>query len=343
MNQIRLTTREDLHLPVYSYSIVEAINTCPKWGIIRYKNRRYYKATARALALEAGSAMHEVFAALRLWQILRLQNLSEHFQFHGERLFGKERLDDCFQERVDPRDEAINFCFRILNSGEYYDDPTDRVRTMANMETTTIRYCDEQLPLADRNPIWIADPSDPTGLVGIEIPFDMVIDNELRYIGTIDGIVERDGIPRIEENKTASRLDEAWRESFRVKHQPTGYIAAARLVTGNEQISQAKIIGVRLKQAKSYEDYLSFVEDRYEDNIDGWIRTVMFAHKLASEYEATPLVAPEFTHSCNRYFRPCSFIDLCSAPMADQEYMYEGMDTLPLTPSESAIVQKWST
>lgn len=336
--RFRLATPEDQHLPYYSHSIAEAISTCPKWGLIRYKQRKYFRSNYRALALEAGSAMHDVFAAFRVWQLGRLQGLVEHFEYHGDRLFGPNRMEQCWEPRADARDEVLAFCFQILNTSDFYDDPSDSVRTMSNMEETTIRYVDTMLAVADRNPVWVADQEDATALVGIEIPFDMVINDEIRYIGTIDGISDRGGVPRLEENKTASRLDEAWRESFKVKFQPTGYTVAARLITGNDEISETKIIGVKLKQTRSHEDMLTFTEYRDEESIRQWYNYIIFTHNLAEQFKETPLDAPMFTHSCNRYFRPCGFIDLCSASRDDQLAMYESMEETPLSPSEEAIL-----
>lgn len=336
--RFRLATADDQHLPYYSHSIAEAIATCPKWGLIRYKQRKYFRSNYRALALEAGSTMHDVFAAFRVWQLGRLQGLTEHFEHHAFRLFGEERMKQCWEPRTDARDEVLAFCFQILNTSDFYDDPSDNVRTMSNMEETTIRYVDTMLAVAEKNPVWVADIDDPTGLVGIEIPFDMVIDDEIRYIGTIDGIADRSGVPRLEENKTASRLDEAWRESFRVKFQPTGYTVAAKLITGNPEITETKIIGVKLKQTRSVEDMLTFTEYRDEESIRHWYNFIRFTHDLAERYKETPLDAPMFTHSCNRYFRPCGFIDLCSASYDDQVAMFEAMEETPLSPSEEAIL-----
>lgn len=341
--RFRLATAEDKHLPYYSFSIMEAILTCPKWGLIRYKDRKYFRSNYRALALEAGSAMHEVFGALRLWQLYRLQHLPDHFNHHGTRLYGKQRLEACFWEKPDLRDEALSFCFEILNSGQYFDDPSDNIRTMANMEETTIRYVDEMMAVMDRNEIWVADPNDPTAPVGIEYTFDMVIDNAIRYIGTIDGITIHHprGLTRLEENKTASRLDEAWREAFRVKFQPTGYTIAGRLLTGKE-IVENKIIGIKVKQTRSSEDFLAFVEHRDEETFYPFYQTLQYTHRLATEYAGRSLDAPMFTHSCNRYFRPCGFIDLCCASRDDQLDMYEGMETTQLSPSEEVILGKKS-
>lgn len=333
---IRFTTPADHHLPYYSHSIMENILTCPKWGLIRYRDRKYYKANYRALALEAGSAMHEVFAALRLWQLFRIHEMKDHFHFHANRIFGELRKETCWKEKADARDEALSFCFEILNTGEFYDDPSDNVRTMANMEQTTIRYVDEMMSVMDRNAIWIADPFNATAPVGIEIAFDIVINETIRYIGTIDGITVHEvrGV-RLEENKTSSRLDEAFRESFRVKFQPTGYIIAGRLLTGHP-IEQTKLIAMKLRQTKSHEDFLTFTEDRDEEHFENFFRTLFFTHELDKQYP-NRLDAPMFTHSCNRYFRPCGFVDLCSASREDQEMIYEGMEVAPHSPSEEAL------
>lgn len=329
---------EDSKLPYYSHSIVDAILTCPKWGLIRYGDRKYFKSSYRALALEAGSAMHEVFSALRLWQLYRLQGLPDHFNHHAIRLYGQPRVEACFWEKPNPRDEALSFCFEILNSGDYYDDPKDRIRTMANMEETTIKYVDTMMPMMDRNPIWVADPKDATAPVGIEIAFDMVVDDAIRYIGTIDAIINRNDTKRLEENKTASRLDEAWREAFRVNFQPTGYTVAGRLVTGDHTITATKVIGIKIKQTRSAEDMLTFVEHRDDEQFADWYNTLYYTHNLAMTYADNRLAAPMFTHSCNRYFRPCGFIDLCAGSHEDQEMMYEAMETTPLSPSEAAVL-----
>lgn len=348
--RFRLTTPADKHLPYLSHSIMEAILTCPKWGLIRYRDRKYFKANYRALALEAGSAMHEVFAALRLWQVLRLQKLPAHFKHHSERLFGPDRAEACFIKKPNPRDEALTFCFEILNSGDWYDDPNDDIRTMANMEATTIKYVDEMFKIMQGNPIWIADLKKPSMPIGIEIVFDMVIEEydpatdavvrALRYVGTLDAIVNhlRSQTLRLEENKTAARLDVPFREAFRIKFQPTGYTPAARLITGDPTIFKTKVIGIKVKQTRSHEDYQTFIEERGDEQFADWLRTLWFTQELCERYEGDYLNAPMFTHSCNRYFRPCGFIDLCAGSVEDQKLMYSSMERTPYTPSERAIL-----
>lgn len=350
---IRWTEPHEKSQFAYSHSIVEAILTCPVWGIVRYVKRLYYPITNRQMALEAGGALHEVFAAVRLWQLYRIQGLKEHFTFHGRRLFNDKdedtglpiehgRFEDIWTEIPDNhRDELINFCFQVLNSGEFYDDPSDTARTLAHMEETIIRYVDDRLPSMERNPVWVADPANPECPVGIEQVFDVIIEYKgrtVRYIGTIDGIVLiKDGAEfMVDENKTASRLDETWRRSFSVKSQPTGYIAVARMLTGLVG-DKVRIIGCKVKQQRSSEDMLSFIETKSDAQIVDWANSLFFAHELVERYREEPLSAPKFTHSCSRYFRSCAFIDMCAAEPGDQQDIYDSLVEAELTPSQKAV------
>lgn len=344
---IRMTEPHERDMFQYSYSIMEAILTCPVYGLIRYYKRKYYP-TKRQLPLEAGSTMHDVFAAVRVWQLFRKQGLKEHFMFHGRRLFNTTetptRFENSWKElKGNERDELLSFCYKILNSSDYYDDPDDRVRTIANMEETTTRYVDEMLERMDANPIWVADLDDPTAPVGIEIPFDMVVTykgRSVRYIGTIDGIVTQlkfPGTAMLDENKTASRLDEAFRESFEVKQQPNAYILFAKMISGLD-IFKARILGVKLKQTRSSEDFLPFIVEREEHQMVAWARSLFFCSEIVDRYGDDPLDAPQFTHSCNRYFRACSFVSLCAADPEDARDIYENsMVEAPLTPSQMAV------
>ena len=40
---------------------------CPTWGVVHAQ--RKYQSDARSMALECGSLMHEVFGAVRVWQL----------------------------------------------------------------------------------------------------------------------------------------------------------------------------------------------------------------------------------------------------------------------------------
>lgn len=345
---IRFTEPHERHMFAYSHSIVEAILTCPVWGLVRYVHQKYYP-TNRMLALEAGGAMHDVFATVRLFQLGHptLQDLYQHMLFHGDRIFGAERFDKIkinWHKITNPRDLVLDMAYKALNTADYFDDPDDRIRTLANMEETIIRYVDEMLGRRmDENRIWVADVNDPQRPVGIEHTFDVIITVDgkaIRYIGTIDGIVEQikyPGTAMIDENKTASRLDEAWRESYEIKSQPTGYIAVARLITGLT-ITKCRMIGVKIKQTRSHEDFLSFITEREDYQLVSWVRSLQFADQIVAQYKDNPTDAPQFTHSCNRYFRACSFVQLCAAdPETREDIFHNSMIEAPLSPSQQVV------
>jgi hypothetical protein len=101
------------------------------------------------------------------------------------------------------------------------------------------------------------------------------------------------------------------------------------------------MLGIKVKQTRGHEDFLSFEEERDHGRIIEWYNTLMFVHYIVERFKADPLSAPQFTHSCNRYFRPCGFVDLCGADYDDQQLIYESMEETPLSPSEASILEKW--
>ena len=66
-----MATEADAWLPTYDHTKLSAINTCPTWGIVRYDMHLRMPGQGRALALEAGTAMHECFAFIRLVTLLQ--------------------------------------------------------------------------------------------------------------------------------------------------------------------------------------------------------------------------------------------------------------------------------
>jgi hypothetical protein len=74
--KVRVATEADAELPSFDNTKLTAINTCPTWGIVRYHLHKTMSGGSRALALEAGAAMHEMFAAVRLLDLKNYQDRS---------------------------------------------------------------------------------------------------------------------------------------------------------------------------------------------------------------------------------------------------------------------------
>jgi hypothetical protein len=289
----------------------------------------------RALALECGHAMHEVFAWVRLCTLSKqidsdIDSLAA-FQHHGLRMFGRDRFDliiDNVQMTGDHLGYVKSGAIAVLNSSGFYDDPRDKRRTLTNMEEAALVYVDRW---RWDQPVWIRDHDDPCGDVGIEIPFDMVVDlndYQFRLTGRIDGIHDHfDGV-RLHENKTAARLNDAWQNSFHMSSQITGYCIAASTFTGR-MVTRADVIGISIPMPKTYE-YGGYIRDtysRHDYHFERWISWLDHTITMALLYENNPYDAPKYTHSCNRYFRPCSFIPFCDSSDQEQREMVAEMVT----------------
>ena len=302
------------------------------------------------MALEAGELMHKVFAMCRIWQLMRLQKLPGHGVATARRIFGQELWDRIIVKGkgFHARDELLALCFAVLHESDWVDDPKDTIRTMSNMEVATIEYVDERLKAMDQFPIWVADKFDSNSKVGIEQVFDVVMQYEdgykLRYIGTIDGLVvdiDRDNMPTLEDNKTASRIDSGFQNALFMKYQFTGYLACSTAVFGI-QVFHGRVLAVKIKRSNSGENYASLPIDRDYDAISKWGQDVRwFVENLYEPFGDKGYEdAPRFTHSCNRYFRPCSLIPFCSDSPEGRELAFE-QEMVPAdhSPSERAILE----
>lgn len=337
---VRLTTEQDMHLEAYDNTRLVAINTCPTWGILRYGMHKVMSKGARHMALEMGSAAHDVFAAVRLWQVRAYQGRSSPSciplaDFHGVRLFGATRYQamlSAVDEREDPRVQSLAFCLTALETTGFYDDPSDRRRTMTNLEEACIAYIDRWD--WNRMPVWIRDADDPRSDIGIELPFDVVLRfvledgsvREYRFVGKADGLHVRNIKLYLHENKTASRLDEAWSQSFLLSSQITGYCLSLSVWAG-APIEHAEVFGMSVPLPKNY-DFGGLVREsvtRYSHHFERWFNWFLHTVELERAYADNPIAAPRYTHSCNRYFRPCSMIPFCDATDEEQMQILEEM------------------
>lgn len=336
----------DTSLPWFDNTKLVAINTCPTWGIVRYTLNKSMMGAGRAMALEAGGAAHEVFAAHRLFHLIHSEDEVTRSMVPavGERVFGKQRYEQMI-EAIDPREDLRTqrnqFALSALYNSGFYDDPADKRRTTTNIEEMCIAYMDrfdwtKQLPavLADRN------------FVGIEVPVDVTIEYTLmddskvkyRFVGKADGVHWKDDKQdtlRVHENKTASRLGDAWEMSWETNHQPTGYMIALSAML-NIQIRDSLMLGSCLPMPKSYAiNGLSRVPVTRQDfQIIEWFEWFLHTVQLHDQYKDSPLHAPMYTHSCNRYFRPCSFITLCASEPEERQQILDEMAIIKWSPLE---------
>ena len=232
--------------------------------------------------------------------------------------------------------------FEILRSGGWEDYPDDTIRTVANMELASIVYIDEILPGMANSPIYVQDKKDPKCVVGIENVFDVVLtyddDRQFRFIGTLDGLTNNiaKGHAVLEDNKTAARLDAGWKASFQLSNQVTGYLACAASVYGFD-IYNAKIIGLKIKPTGKGEDIWPTYVSRTGEQFQRWEFWFRHTAEMYEQYKDKYEYAPRYTHSCNRYFRPCSLLSFCGDTFEGRIEQWNEMVTAKSSPSELAI------
>jgi hypothetical protein len=340
---MRMATDADSGLDTFDYTKLSAINTCIRWGLIRYAHHKVMPGGRRAMALEAGSLLHQCFSVVRLFSLGVDQGKMDHMMYHGARLFGADRWDAISAalaaSKGDDQTAVRNMTLECLATGGYVDDPFDKRRTYANLETALLYYIQRW----DRNryPVWYRS-DDPTESIGVEVPFAIHITAQLAgggvrrflYTGRVDGIhTDKSGELVVQENKTASRLGEAWRMSFDTSHQVTGYCVAGSLFTG-APVSRGLVIGLMLPlPVRSLSDALVVEDVRRPPHMkEQWVTWLEHTIAMHDKYMADPLSAPLYTHSCNRYFMPCSFIPICASDPEEQRAILNEMEVEEWSP-----------
>jgi hypothetical protein len=324
----------------FSNSRLEGISECPTWGIVHMQ--RQYPQHGRALALEAGETMHQFFAAMRIWQLAVLQKLPDHAMNAGTRIFTEDKWKGIWKMAAKGPtylDQIGTLATEVIQSSGYYDDPKDTTRTLSNMQTAAMVYARTTLDHLDNWPIWVDNPKDANKPVGIEQIFDVMLEYEdgkrIRYIGTIDGILTnklKSHRVTMAENKTAQRMDRAWVESFKMRHQITSYIACGQALFGID-MWHTRVYGCLIKPMFKGTDVHIEPVTRDGQSIYHWANWARKQVELFEEYEDDWEHAERRTHSCMRFFRPCALIPFCGDTPSGRTKQY--VEMIPATPSPS--------
>ena len=330
----------DLTLPWVDFSSLTAVNTCPRWGIIHsIHGKRLSAGVDRVLPLEAGRAMHDVFACCRFFDLMTATDadgdVGDRVTEYADKLFKNAEHPDrwhlalkYFFGSEDAETRCMQMCLNLLETSGYYDDPRDNKRTMTNLETAAINYI-QRYPLGRFIPI-MTDK-----VIGIEVPIDVTVYSLedvplVRIIGRVDGVCidtlrPNDPVPEVHENKTGSRIDTVWSSSFDTSHQVTTYCVAMSCILGI-QITNCVMWGLQIPVPKSsmYSDgIMRYPTARNSEAVVEWAEWIMHTLNVIDQYKDDPTNAPMYTHSCNRYFRSCSFIPLCVESREQRKHIYE--------------------
>jgi len=341
---MRMATDEDKDIQTYDHTKLSNVNVCPTWGILRYELHKKMPNATRAMALEAGSASHEGFAAVRWYQYKAFQAKtkvqSSNVDYHGLRLFGENRykdIHDTISDGATHRTNAINCAIEAVENCGFYDDISDGRRTLSNIEEALIAYVDAYD--MERYPIWVREEGDPKTDIGIEIAYDIVVTItyrirgigqhtvKARFTGKLDGLhMNKDELIVIEE-KTGARLDDSWLSQWVLSHQITGYCLAATTFTGLS-CNHALISGMRIPIGKvPAEGIRREYVPRSPLMFEKWANWFVTTVSMIDQYKDNVLDAPMYTHSCNRYFHSCSFLPLCACDtVEDKQQIIDEME-----------------
>ena len=248
-------------------------------------------------------------------------------------LLGKDRWSQALEYFSSVNEDAETRCMQmalsILETSGFHDSPTDNKRTQSNLEAAAINYV-QRYPLGRFIPVYRYNNIH----VGVEIPFDVTIKFDtrepIRFVGRIDALCfdtmkQLIKIPEVHENKTGARIDTVWSNSFDTSHQITGYCIATSAIT-NEKIEEAHIWGTQLPVPKSslYGDGSTrYPVTRTQREHITWLAWVEHTLAIIDKHKKEPWNAPMYTHSCNRYFRSCSFIPFCVETEEMRKHMFE--------------------
>lgn len=330
----------------YDYTKLTAVNTCPTYGVIRYAHHKTevpLNTHGRRMALECGQACHEYYAALRLWTLLNEKwegdiNKVDRINIYGLKMFGSERWTSMLSipQDSDRINNAQLFALDALHSSGFYDDPTDRKRTMSNMEASclayTHRYFQSEMPIMVQG-----------DLIGIEVPFVLEVvrhtEDEFAktahmetqtayYCGRIDGIQLWQDRPIVCENKTSGMSiasSNAWRMAFAISNQVTGYCIAGSALL-DRPIMEAFVMGSQIPPPRNVFDGTVFeLCTRSTSDCIRWCEWFFHSVGAYESYVPRPTEAPRYSHSCNRFFSACEFIPFCASPREDQITYLEEM------------------
>lgn len=350
------------------FSILNSINTCPFYGIVRHIHNKTFSVNERNMALECGDLCHKCFAVYRALSIYDrgiVEKNSIIFEIglrEIKKVFSEvlsdttieimnECVDDCFKKAEEFTTKLAKytvFSDFIIDNSAYYDDPNDKKRTIANIKDSLTYYLSNFLNIVEEEPVWIEDVTDSNSKVGIECEFNTNVkikfiyngeehEQEIHFIGKVDGIHVRnsDGSIIIHENKTASRLDDSWLGQWYKSHQITGYCLIGNYITKQPCI-QARILGMQIPAPKS-SGYAFRMErvDREQYNFIDWARWILTNYQTIEEYKDIPQHAPMNTHACCKYYKQCAFVPVCcSSPDERVRIIEEDMITDEWNPLE---------
>jgi PD-(D/E)XK nuclease superfamily len=331
------TEEEKQSLPAYDNTTLVGFNTCPMYGRLHYADMLQMPRSRKSTALEAGAACHRTFAAIRLYDAINSGWITrERFDNELRRILGEDCFDSMSKQlnHEDSIKRYRNFALESFYTSGYVGDPDDKRRTTDKIEEALLYYID-RFELGKRKPYGIYNP-DPQAQLGIEMQFDATVRLDgvpaFRFVGMIDGLhyTRDESALVVVDNKTTSRITDAFEQSQELATQFTGYCIAAESLTGLP-CNDVRVMALTLPLPKTAYDFGGYLDQGYVRPAYAktrWLRWALEMHRQIAEWKQADFESvPMYTHSCSRYFKPCQFIPFCSSSPEDRSAMLPEMDT----------------
>lgn len=306
---LREPTSDDIELPRIDFSQANELYTCPFKGNLKYTLNKSIDDKDSSQSLKFGRLGHDCFAAIRLWWLANRQN------FDKEILIKKcknLKLEEFVLEKNDnDAQTALSMVvYNVISNSGYEDNIKDKKRTKENLLISMNSYISKFIELMKTESIWFDKDK-----IGVEVPFEIVINDTFVFIGRIDGIHKTNGTGKIlpVENKTSSLINEEWLNQWELSNQIQGYCVAATHFTGIE-CDAARIIGLQTPEGKT-SPWQSSIIYKNMASIRDWFMWLYACVNLKNK-NITQCIHNR--SACYNYFRMCDFSHICMAKSDDE-------------------------
>jgi len=163
---------------------------------------------------------------------------------------------------------------------------------------------------------------EPFRVLAVEVPFELEVGPELKYVGKMDLLVEQDGLVYPLDHKTTSRTGYLFDAQFKLSVQISGYVVLASIITG-QPVHQAIINGIRVAgKVDPDQTFFRQITTRTPEDIAEWETGIRDVHRLIQQFRWSqfPKAAP---YACVAYNRLCEYYQLCTSGAATRETLLE--------------------
>lgn len=339
-------------LPIFSFNTLDKIERCPTYGVVSGLLHRTMAISETSLALEAGSACHQGFAAIRIRDAYEQGEIELALQAQQKLITDGERdsdLEDMLAEDDDDFRMHLRraYVLEVFDRYGFLEDPRDKRRTINNL-SNSLGHVVEEWPWGKYAPgvlpkrLW--EGGEAFNELGIEYKFALRIDAEVLghklafvVVGLMDGIhIESRGAYVPHENKTSSKLDEGYIAGQRMSYQHTTYIVALNTILDHLGIEQtapcqaSRLIAVSIPLPKGYGQNFAYANElmhRTDAQFQDWVVWIVNHVYTALQFVDDPMGAPKNTHSCYRFFRACPLLPLCHTDQDERLTVLDEMET----------------